>query len=110
MPPLDNRIVLITGAGRGIGAATARRLAADGAKVALADIDKAGVEKLAAELGGVAIQADVTRAADIARMVDETCRRFGRLDVLFNNAGVIRVQPMLEVTEAEWDRVLAVNL
>jgi len=110
MPPLDGRIALITGAGRGIGAATARRLAADGAKLALADIDTAGVEKLAGELNGIAIQADVTRAADIARMVDETTRRYGRIDVLFNNAGVIRVQPILDVTEAEWDRVLGVNL
>jgi meso-butanediol dehydrogenase/(S,S)-butanediol dehydrogenase/diacetyl reductase len=110
MAALDGRIVLITGAGRGIGAATARRLAADGARLALADLDKAGVEKLAGELGGLAIQADVTRAADIARMVEETKRRYGRLDVLFNNAGVIRVQPILDVTEAEWDRVLGVNL
>jgi meso-butanediol dehydrogenase/(S,S)-butanediol dehydrogenase/diacetyl reductase len=68
------------------------------------------VEKLAAELGGVAVEADVTRAADIARMVDEPYRRWGRLDVLFNNAGVIRVQPMLDVSEAEWDRVMSVNL
>ncbi len=110
MAGLDNRAVLVTGAAGGIGAATARRLAADGAKLALADLDKPGVEKLAAELGGVAIQADVTRAADVARMVDETVRRLGRLDVLFNNAGVIRVQPMLDVSEAEWDRVMSVNL
>src|SRR5207247_7287472 len=80
------------------------------ARLALADLDKAGVEKLAGELNGVGIQADVTRAADVARMVDETQRRFGRIDVLFNNAGVIRVQPLLDVTEAEWDRVLGVNL
>jgi len=110
MATLDDRVVLITGAARGIGAATARRLAADGARLALADLDKAGVEKLAAELKGLAIQADVTRAADIARMVEQTQRRFGRIDVLFNNAGVIRVQPMLDVTEEEWDRVLSVNL
>jgi meso-butanediol dehydrogenase/(S,S)-butanediol dehydrogenase/diacetyl reductase len=112
MADLSGRSVLITGAGRpgGIGAATARRLAADGAKLVLADIDGAAAEKLAKELGAVAVQADVTRTADIARMVDEPYRRFGRLDVLFNNAGVIRLQPMLEVTEAEWDRVLAVNL
>jgi meso-butanediol dehydrogenase/(S,S)-butanediol dehydrogenase/diacetyl reductase len=110
MARLDNRIVLITGAAGGIGAASARRLAADGARVVLADIDGAAVEKLAAELGGVAVQADVTRAADIARMVEEPYTRWGRLDVLFNNAGVIRVQPMLEVSEAEWDRVMAVNL
>jgi len=110
MAALGDRVVLITGAARGIGAATARRLAADGARLALADLDKGGVEKLAAEVNGLAIQADVTRAADVARMVDDTQRRFGRIDVLFNNAGVIRVQPILDVTEAEWDRVLGVNL
>ena len=110
MAQLDNRVVLITGAARGIGAATARRLAADGARLVLADVDGGAVDKLAAELGGVGIHADVTRAGDVARMVDEPYRRWGRLDVLFNNAGVIRVQPMLDVTEAEWDRVMAVNL
>ncbi|HEX3175441.1 MAG TPA: glucose 1-dehydrogenase [Methylomirabilota bacterium] len=110
MPQLDHRIVLITGAARGIGAATARRLAADGARLVLADVNGPAVDKLASELGAVAIQADVTRAADVARMVEEPYARFGRLDVLFNNAGVIRVQPMLEVTESEWDRVMAVNL
>jgi NAD(P)-dependent dehydrogenase (short-subunit alcohol dehydrogenase family) len=107
---LDDRIVLITGAARGIGAATARRLAAAGARLALADLDGPGVEKLAAELNGVAVQTDVTRPADVARMLEEPYRRWGRLDVLFNNAGVIRVQPLLDVTEAEWDRVLDVNL
>jgi meso-butanediol dehydrogenase/(S,S)-butanediol dehydrogenase/diacetyl reductase len=107
---LEHRIVLITGAAGGIGAASARRLAADGARVVLADIDGAAVEKLATELGGVAVQADVTRAADIARMVEEPYARWGRLDVLFNNAGVIRVEPLFDVTEAEWDRVMDVNL
>jgi meso-butanediol dehydrogenase / (S,S)-butanediol dehydrogenase / diacetyl reductase len=110
MAQLDNRIVLVTGAAGGIGAASARRLAAAGARLVLADLDTTGVEKLATELDGVAVHADVTRAADVARMVDEPYRRFGRLDVLFNNAGVIRVQPLLDVTEAEWDRVLTVNL
>jgi meso-butanediol dehydrogenase/(S,S)-butanediol dehydrogenase/diacetyl reductase len=110
MGSINGRIVLITGAARGIGAATARRLAEEGARLVLADQDGAGVEKLAAALKQVAVRADVTRAEDIARMVDEPYRRWGRLDVLFNNAGVIRVQPMLEVTEAEWDRVMAVNL
>src|SRR5207247_6741426 len=110
MAQREGRIVLITGAARGIGAASARRLAAEGARLVLADLDGAAADKLAAELGGAAVQADVTRAADITRMVDEPYRRWGRLDVLFNNAGVIRVQPLLEVTEAEWDRVLGVNL
>lgn len=110
MAQLDGRVVLVTGAARGIGAASSRRLAAQGARLVLADLDGDAIGKLAGELGAVAIQADVTRAEDIARMVDEPYRRWGRLDVLFNNAGVIRVQPMLDVTGAEWDRVLDVNL
>ena len=109
MASLSGRTVLITGAARGIGAACARRLAGDGAKLVLADVDP-GVEKMAAELGQVAVRADVTRPDDIARMVEEPYRRWGRLDVLFNNAGVIRVQPLFDVTEAEWDRVMDVNL
>src|SRR5713101_439702 len=110
MGRLTGRTVLITGAARGIGAACARRLAADGAKLVLADLDGAGVEKLAAELGQAAVRADVTRQVDIDRMIDEPYRRWGRLDVLFNNAGVIRVQPMLDVPGDEWDRVMNVNL
>ena len=104
------RVVLITGAAGGIGTATARRLAADGANLVLSDVDEAAVRKLADELKQEAVPADVTRAADIDSMIGVAYRRFGRLDVLFNNAGVIRVQPLLEVTEAEWDRVLNVNL
>lgn len=107
---LEGRTVLITGAARGIGEATARWLAANGARLVLADVDGSAVEKLASELGQVAVAADVTRQADIERMVDEPYRRWGRLDVLFNNAGVIRVQPLLDVSEAEWDRVMNVNL
>src|SRR5918996_6534963 len=107
---LDGRTVLITGAAGGIGAATARRLAADGARLVLSDVDGGAVTKLADELGQVALAADVTRSGDIAAMIEEPYRRWGRLAVLFNNAGVIRVEPFLDVTEAEWDRVLAVNL
>ncbi|MBI2525465.1 MAG: SDR family oxidoreductase [Candidatus Rokubacteria bacterium] len=107
---LGGRVVLITGAAGGIGAACARRLHAQGARLVLADVDGPAVERLAAALGQAAVQVDVTRGADIARMVEEPYRRFGRLDVLFNNAGVIRAQPLLEVSEAEWDRVVAVNL
>src|SRR5262249_61338947 len=97
MAQLDGRIVLITGAARGIGAATARRLARDGARLMLADVDGFGVDKLAAELGGVAVRADVTNAGDIARMVDEPYQRWGRLDVLFNNAGGIRLLAILDL-------------
>ncbi|OGL00757.1 MAG: hypothetical protein A3I14_11020 [Candidatus Rokubacteria bacterium RIFCSPLOWO2_02_FULL_73_56] len=107
---LEGRTVLITGAAGGIGAACARRLAAGGARLVLADVDAAGVARLAAELGQAAVRADVTRREDVERMLDEAYRRWGRLDVLLNNAGVVRVQPLLDVSEAEWDRVLGVNL
>jgi len=107
---LEGRSALITGAAGGIGAATARRLAREGVRLVLSDIDGSAVEQLAAELGQAAVQADVTRRDDIDRLVDEPYRRWGRLDILFNNAGVVRVQPMLDVTEEEWDRVLGVNL
>src|SRR3989442_12208748 len=106
MGNLNGRTVLVTGAASGIGAASSRRLAAEGAQLLLADLDGPGVEKLAAELGQAAIRADVTRGEDVNRMVDEAYKRWGRLDVLFNNAGALRLQPMLEGTHDEWDRGL----
>src|SRR5260370_171590 len=110
MGSLAGRTVLITGAARGIGAACARRLAGEGARLGLADVDGAGADKLAAELGQVAIRADVTRSDDIERMVEGPYRRWGPLDVLFNNAGVIPLQPLLDVTREEVHRVMDVNL
>jgi NAD(P)-dependent dehydrogenase (short-subunit alcohol dehydrogenase family) len=107
---MTDTTVLITGAAGGIGAATARRLAADGAQLLLADVNGDAAEALAKELGQVAVQVDVTRAADIARMVEMAYQRWGRLDVLFNNAGIAQARPLLEITEAEWDTMLAVNL
>ena len=107
---LDGRIVLITGAAGGIGAACARRLAAEGARLVLADLDGPAVERLAGELGGVAVRADVTVRADIDRMVDAAYQRWGRLDVLFNNAGVIQGKPLLDLREDDWDWLMNVNL
>jgi meso-butanediol dehydrogenase/(S,S)-butanediol dehydrogenase/diacetyl reductase len=108
--PLSNRTVLVTGAAGGIGMSVSRRLLADGAQLLLTDLDGEAVERLGSELGQLAVQADLTLEADLDRVVNEAYRRWGRLDVLFNNAGVIRVQPLLEVTGAEWDRIIAVNL
>jgi len=89
---------LITGAASGIGAASARRLAREGARLLLADVNGDGAKALADELGQASVQADVTRSADIERMLDHAYQLWGRLDVL------------LDVTEAEWDRMLAINL
>src|SRR5438034_1708419 len=101
---------LITGAASGIGAACARRMAGDGAQLLLADLNGDGAERLADDLGQASIQADVTRAADINRMLDAAYDRWGRLDVLFNNAGIAEIRPLLELSEDDWDRMLAVNL
>jgi len=107
---LAGTYALITGAASGIGAACARRLAQDGAQLLLADLNGAGAEALAGELGQASVQVDVTRSGDIERMLDAAYERWGRLDVLFNNAGIAQARPMLEVTEAEWDRMMSVNL
>jgi NAD(P)-dependent dehydrogenase (short-subunit alcohol dehydrogenase family) len=107
---LNGRSVLITGAASGIGAACARRLANDGAELLLADLNGEGVEALARELGQASIQVDVTRSADIQRMVDSAYERWGRLDVAFNNAGIGQARPLLDLTEQDWDRMLDINL
>jgi meso-butanediol dehydrogenase/(S,S)-butanediol dehydrogenase/diacetyl reductase len=101
---------LITGAASGIGAACARRMAREGAQLLLADVNGEGAKTLATELKQASIQADVTRAADIERMLDVAYQRWGRLDVVFNNAGIAEVRHLLELSEADWDRMLAVNL
>ena len=102
--------VLITGAASGIGAACARRLAQDGAQLLLADVNGEGVRAIADELGQASLEADVTRSADIQRMFDAAYERWGRLDVLFNNAGIAGARPLFKVTEDDWDRMLDVNL
>ena len=107
---LSGMNVLITGAAGGIGAACARRMAQDGAELLLADMNGEGARALADELGQTSIQVDLTRSADIQRMLDTAYGRWGRLDVVFNNAGIAAARPLLEVTEDEWDRMLAVNL
>src|SRR2546428_6476096 len=97
MGQLDGRTALITGAARGIGAACARRLAAEGARLVLADQDGAGVDKLAAELGQVSVRADVTRHGDIERMLEEPYRRVWGGCRVFQNPGGIPGPPLLAV-------------
>ena len=110
---LKDKVAIVTGAGSGFGAGIARRFAAEGARVLLNDIDAAGGERVAAELGGSAkfVQGDVTRSADWERAVQAATAAFGRLDIVVNNAGwTHRNKPYLEVSEAEFDKVYAVNV
>jgi 3-oxoacyl-[acyl-carrier protein] reductase len=110
---LAGKAVVVTGGGSGFGAGIVELFAREGASVVVADIDGAAAEKVAAGARGtaVAVGADVTRDEDTRRMVGAAVERFGRLDVLVNNAGVSHWnQPLTEVSEADFDRVYAVNV
>jgi NAD(P)-dependent dehydrogenase (short-subunit alcohol dehydrogenase family) len=110
--PLAGKVVAITGAGRGIGRATAAALAAKGARIAVADLDGAAAEQAAAALGGdhLGLAVDVTDAAALTRFLDEAERRLGPLDVLVNNAGIMPVTPLAEEDDASVTRQLELNL
>jgi 3(or 17)beta-hydroxysteroid dehydrogenase len=111
-PRLAGKVALITGAASGIGAATARLFAREGARLVLTDVNEAGAKALAAEIGQGAIgfEHDVTKEAAWDMVMAETSVAFGRLDVLVNNAGIGRASPILETSYAQWREVIAVNL
>jgi NAD(P)-dependent dehydrogenase (short-subunit alcohol dehydrogenase family) len=111
---IDGHAAIVTGGGRGIGRATALELARLGADVVVADLDRAGAERTAAEvvkLGrrALALPVDVTKPADLRAMVERVRAEYGRIDVLVNNAGIYRAAAPLDVTEEHWDAVLSIN-
>ena len=110
-----DRVAIVTGAGRGIGAATARRLAAEGAHVALVDLDQGVADAMARTInadGGTATgyACDVSVAAGVDALVDAVAHDAGRLDVVVNNAGLTRDRMLFKMTEDDWDAVIDVNL
>jgi len=116
MTDLENKVAIVTGAARGIGAEFAEALAAAGARVVVADVlDGSAVAARIGAAGGEAMycRADVTSAASVAALVADTLARFGTIDVLVNNAGIfadLAKKPFTEIDDAEWDRVMAVNV
>ena len=112
---LKNKIALVTGARRGMGQAHALALAGQGAKVAVTDISLEECQRVVEEIkvqGGEAAawKLDVTNKAEIDRVFDEVVKKWGRLDILVNNAGIFKPKMALEMTEADWDQTLDINL
>ncbi len=104
------RVVIVTGGAQGIGAACARRFAGEGAKVVIADLDPQRGPALAAELGATFISCDVGDKAQVDALVALTVKQHQRIDVLVNNAGILRAADFLEVSEADFDAVMRVNI
>jgi 3-oxoacyl-[acyl-carrier protein] reductase/pyridoxal 4-dehydrogenase len=107
---LEGRVAIVTGAAQGIGRAIAEKLTAEGASIAAVDLNGPGAEIVAAELDGLAIQADISSEQDAQRMAAETLARFGKIDVLVNAAAIVPFIPWDEVDFAYWRKIISVNL
>ena len=108
---LDKKTALVTGAARGIGLAIASRLAADGARVAVLDLDAEAGRAAASKIGAMAIAADVTKTSEVESAVGRVVEQWGRLDILVNNAGITgRSFPIWELSDEDWRRVIDVDL
>jgi NAD(P)-dependent dehydrogenase (short-subunit alcohol dehydrogenase family) len=112
---LSGKVAIVTGAASGIGRASAFAFSREGAKIVAVDIDRTPGEESVEQIrqhGGDAFfdRADVSSEAEVKSLVDRTIARWGRIDILFNNAGVVLVKPLEETTEADWDRLMSVNL
>src|SRR5271154_2538936 len=112
MPILQDKVALVTGAGAGIGRAIALALANEGASLAAADIDPAAAQRTASEAAGnrgLAIEADCGDVGSLDAMVSRVVKELGRIDIIVNNAGVTRYSYIMDLTEADWDRIHRVN-
>jgi 3-oxoacyl-[acyl-carrier protein] reductase len=105
-----DKVALVTGAGRGIGAATAQLFAREGAKVAVSDMDEGPAKDVAGPINGLAIACDVTVRGQVEKMIERTVKELGRLDVLVTCAGIIRDNLLFKMTDDDWDAVIDTHL
>jgi 3-oxoacyl-[acyl-carrier protein] reductase len=106
----EGKVALITGGGRGIGAATAQLFAREGARVAVSDLDEGPAKEVAGPIGGLAIACDVSNRAQVESMVERTVKELGRLDILVTCAGIIRDNLLFKMTDEDWDAVIDTHL
>ena len=111
----DGEVAVVTGAGRGMGRAVAMRLAAEGAKLVVAELNPEHGEEVATEIRGgggtaVAVAVDVAKTSDVTRLFEEAVKAFGTVDILVNNAGIAVARSLVDYTEADWDRQMNVNV
>ena len=107
---LDSKIAVVTGAGRGIGRAISEKLASEGATVVVADINEDAASTTAEAVGGVGVRADVSDRESVDALIGRVLERFGRLDVLVNNAGWDKAEPFVDSDPADWQKIIAINL
>ncbi|MDS1116541.1 SDR family oxidoreductase [Gordonia westfalica] len=107
---MQDKVVIVTGGSSGLGRATAELMIAEGARVVIVDIDSQKGNGVAAEIGAEFIRVDVGQRSEVDKLVDDVVTRFGSLDVMCNNAGAIAMVPLVDTTDAEFDRMVAVNL
>lgn len=114
MERFKGQVAIVTGSGQGIGKGIARRLAREGARVVIAEFNQDAAEKVAQEIieaGGQALAypIDISDTLAVKQMVDDVVAEFGQVNILVNNAGVVQTKPMMDLTEADWDRIIQVN-
>jgi NAD(P)-dependent dehydrogenase (short-subunit alcohol dehydrogenase family) len=108
---LENKVAIVTGAGRGMGNAITRRFADEGAQVVIAEVDETSARQTLEQIGrrGMLVMTDMSSVPEINALVDKTLAQFGRVDILVNNAGVTKSLSFFEVTEADWDWMYSIN-
>ena len=107
---LKNKIAIVTGGGSGFGAGIVKKFIQEGAKVVVADINLENAEKVAMDSGGFAVEVDVSNSLSFKNMVDKTLEKFGKIEIMVNNAGITHLPNSMEnISEAEFDKIFAVN-